>query len=134
MNIDQIPFLLQRNEGHFPEDAVLEAVAHRDEMIPALLNVLRDVANNPGPYALDQHSMILTYAMYLPALFRESQAYPLLVQSFSQLGEMPFDLVGDTVTEGLGRILACVSDGDISGMASLIEKASWRTHMYAGQR
>ena len=40
---------------------------------------------------------------------------------FSQPGEIPFDLAGDTVTQDLGRILACVSNGDISGMTSLIE-------------
>jgi uncharacterized protein YchJ len=31
------------------------------------------------------------------------------------------DLAGDTVTEGLESILASVSDGDMSGMASLVE-------------
>ena len=121
MNADQILTQLQRNEGHFAKDAVLDAVAHRDGVIPALLSVLRDVANNPEPYASDSRSMILIYAMYLLALFRESLAYPILVQIFSLPGEMPFDLVGDTVTEGLARILASVSNGDISGMTSLIE-------------
>jgi hypothetical protein len=121
MNADQILTQLQRNEGHFAKDAVLDAVAHRDGVIPALLSVLRDVANNPEPYASDSRSMILIYAMYLLALFRESLAYPILVQIFSLPGEMPFDLVGDTVTEGLTRILASVSNGDISGMTSLIE-------------
>src|ERR1035437_8639802 len=121
MNADQILTQMQRNEGHFAKDAVLEAVAHRDEVIPSLLNVLRDVANNPEPYASDPNSMILIYAIYLLAQFRESRAYPLLVQILSLSGEMPFDLLGDTVTEGLGRILACVSDVDISGMTSLIE-------------
>ncbi len=121
MNVDQILSQLQHNEGHFAKDAVLEAVARREEMIPALLNVLGDVANNPEPYASDPKSMILSYAVYLLAQFRESRAYPLVVQIFSLPGETPFDLVGDTVTEGLGSILACVSDGDISGMTSLIE-------------
>ena len=121
MNADQILTQLQRNEGHFAKDAVLDAVAHRDEVIPALLDVLRDVVNNPEPYASDPRSIVLIYAMYLLAQFRESRAYPILVQIFSLPGEMPFDLVGDTVTEGLAQILASVSNGDISGMTSLIE-------------
>jgi hypothetical protein len=45
---------LQSNEGHVAKDAVLEAVACGEEMIPALLNVLRDVANNSEPYASAQ--------------------------------------------------------------------------------
>jgi hypothetical protein len=121
MIVNEILSQLQRNEGHFAKDAVLEAVACREEMIPALLNVLRDVANNPEPYASDPKSMIFSYAVYLLAQFRESRAYPYLIQIFSLPGEMPFDLVGDTVTERLDSILACVSDGDISGMTSLIE-------------
>jgi Protein of unknown function (DUF1186)/SEC-C motif len=121
MNVDQILSQLQRDDGHFAKAAVLEAVAHRDEVIPALLNVLRDVANNPETYASDPDNILLTYAMYLLAQFHESRAYPILVQIFSLPDEMPFDLVGDTVTEGLGRILASVSDGDIGGMTSLIE-------------
>jgi len=121
MNIDEILSRLQRNDGHFAKDAVLEAVGHRNEVTPALLDVLRDVADNPEPYAVDPDCFILTYAMYLLAQFRECQAYPLLIQIFSLPGEIPFDLAGDTVTQDLGRILACVSNGDISGMTSLIE-------------
>ncbi len=65
--------------------------------------------------------MIHIYAMYLLAQFRETRAYPLLVQVFSAPGELPMDLAGDVVTGDLGRILASVSDGDISGMTSLVE-------------
>jgi hypothetical protein len=67
MNVDEILSQLQRNEGHFAKGAVLEAVAHRDEVIPALLNVLGDVADNPEPYASDPKSMIVSYAVYLLA-------------------------------------------------------------------
>jgi hypothetical protein len=121
MTIDEILSHLQRNEGHFAKDAVLAAVAQRDEIIPRLLDVLRDIADNPEPYAAAPDSMILIYAMFLLAQFRESRAYPLLVRIFSYPGEMPFDLAGDTVTENLGRILACVSEGEVGGMAALIE-------------
>lgn len=121
MTIDEILAGLQRNDGHFAKDAVLAAIARRDEVIPPLLDVLRDVAANPEPYAADPDRFILTYAMYLLAQFREARAYPLLVRIFSFPGETPFDLVGDTVTEDLGRILASVSEGETGGMASLIE-------------
>jgi hypothetical protein len=65
--------------------------------------------------------MVHIYARYLLALFRELRAYPLLVRIFSRPGEFPFDLVGDVVTQDLGRILASVSGGDISGLTELIE-------------
>ena len=120
MTIDEILGQLQHNEGHFPREAVLEAISHRDEIIPALVEVLRDVAGNPEPY-LSGDRMIHLYAMYLLAQFRVHEAYPILIQLVSLPGEMPFDLIGDTVTEGLGNILASVSRGDIVGIRSLIE-------------
>lgn len=121
MEVQEILSRLERNEGHFPRSAVREAVAHRDEIIPPLLEVLESTARDPQSFARDQHRMIQIYAMYLLAQFRETRAYPLLVQMFSAPGELPFDLAGDTVTEGLDSILASVSDGDMTGMASLVE-------------
>jgi Protein of unknown function (DUF1186) len=65
--------------------------------------------------------MIHIYALYGLAQFRETRAYPLLVRIFSRPGEFPFELAGDVVTQDLGRILASVSGGDVSGLIALIE-------------
>src|SRR6266481_2930403 len=121
MEVQEILSHLERNEGHFARSAVREAVAHRDQIIPPLLEVLESAARDPQSFARDPNGMMHLYAMYLLAQFRETRAYPLLVQMFSAPGELPFDLAGDTVTEGLDSILASVSDGDMTGMASLVE-------------
>src|SRR6266852_1470261 len=121
MEVQEILSHLERNEGHFARSAVREAVAHRDEIIPPLLEVLESAARDPQSFARDPNRMIHLHAMYLLAQFRETRAYPLLVQMFSAPGELLFDLAGDTVTEGLDSILASVSDGDMTGMASLVE-------------
>jgi len=107
---------LERNEGHFPEVAIREAIAHRNEIIPPLLEVLEAVARGPRSFAGDRDRMIHIYAMYLLAQFRETRTYLLLVQIFSAPGELPMDLAGHVVTEDLGSILASVSDGNVSGM------------------
>jgi len=121
MDVQQILSHLERNEGHFPKVAIREAIAHRDEIIAPLLQVLESVARDPQAFASDPKRMIHIYAMYLLAQFRETRAYPLLVQVFSAPGELPMDLAGDVVTEDLGSILASVSDGNISGITSLVE-------------
>ena len=121
MDVQPILAQLERNEGHFPKAAIREAIAHREEIIPPLLEVLEAVARDPQSFAADPKRMIHIYAMYLLAQFRETRAYPLLVRIFSTPGDLPMDLAGDTVTEGLESILASVSDGDMSGMASLVE-------------
>jgi uncharacterized protein YchJ len=121
MDVPEILSRLERNEGHFPTSTVRDAIAHRDEIIPSLLDVLEAVARDPESFAGDPKRMIHVYAMYLLAQFRERRAYPLLVQIFSTPGELPMDLAGEVVTEDLGSILASVSDGDMSGMTSLVE-------------
>jgi uncharacterized protein DUF1186/SEC-C motif-containing protein len=121
MDVTEILSQLERNRGHFPTEAVREAIAHRQEIAPALLEILAEVARDPQVFASDEDRMNHIYAMYLLAQFRETRAYPLLLQIFSTPGEVPMDLAGDVVTEALGAILASVSDGDISGMTSLVE-------------
>jgi hypothetical protein len=108
MDVEEILSQLERNEGHLPQVALEEAVAHREEIIPRLLGVLEEVARDPQTFAADQNRMIHIYAMYLLAQFREPRAYPLLVQIFSAPGELPHDLVSDVVTKDLGSILASV--------------------------
>lgn len=121
MDVQEILSHLERIEDCFPEAAVQEAVTRRDDIIPSLLEVLEAVARDPESFASDPNRMIHIYAMYLLAQFQEFRAYPLLVKIFSAPGELAFDLAGDVVTDDLGRILASVSDGDMSGMASLVE-------------
>jgi hypothetical protein len=123
MDLKEILSRLQRNEGCFPRKAVEEALANRIEIIPALLQILNEVASEPERFASDKDRMSHIYAMYLLAQFRETRAYPLLVRIFSLPGNLPLDLAGDVVTEDLGTILASVSHGEMSGMASLVENA-----------
>src|SRR5438132_8786654 len=91
MEVQEILSHLERNEGHFARSAVREAVAHRDQIIPPLLEVLESAARDPQSFARDPIGMIHLFAMYLLAQFRETRAYPLLVQMFSAPGELPFD-------------------------------------------
>jgi hypothetical protein len=121
MDVQPMLAQLERNEGHFPKATIREAIAHREEIIPPLLEVLEAVARAPQSFAADPKRMIHIYAMYLLAQFRETRAYPLLVRIFSTPGELPMDLAGDVVTEDLGSILASVSEGDVSGITSLVE-------------
>ncbi len=121
MEIRELLARLDQHRGSFPEPLVAEAVARREELIPVLLETLEAIDSDPEPWLADQGRMVHIHAIYLLALFRETRAYPLLVRIFSRSGEFPFDLAGDVVTQDLGRILASVSGGDVSGMAALIE-------------
>lgn len=121
MEIRELFSCLDQHRGSFPESLVAEAVARRDEIVPILLETLEAIDRNPEPWLADEGRIGHVHAMYLLALFQETRAYPPLVRIFSRPGEFPFDLAGDVVTQDLGRILASVSGGDLSGMAALIE-------------
>jgi hypothetical protein len=121
MDLQQTLDALASTDERYQREAVSEAVLRRDEITPALLDILEGVIHDPEPYIQDHRRFDHIYAMYLLAQFRETRAYPLLLKIFSTPGEFAFELVDDLVTEGLGKILASVSGGDIGGMTKLIE-------------
>ncbi|MEM9271795.1 MAG: DUF1186 domain-containing protein, partial [Cyanobacteria bacterium P01_F01_bin.143] len=61
------------------------------------------------------------HALFLLAQFRETKAYPLIIDFFSTPGETAGDVTGDIVTEDLHRMLASVYDGNIEPLRQLIE-------------
>ncbi len=56
--------------------------------------------------------MLPVFALYLLAQFREKRAYPTILKMFSHPGDISYELVGETVSSGLQRVLASVYDGD----------------------
>jgi hypothetical protein len=121
MDMQELLAGLDQHKGSFPRDLVAEVITRQEEVTPRFLEILDDIDKNPGPWLADDGRMIHIYALYGLALFRETRAYPLLVRIFSRPGEFPFELAGDVVTQDLGRILASVSGGEVSGLIALIE-------------
>ena len=107
-------------DEHYRLEAVSEAILRRDEIIPALLDILESVIRDPEPYIENYRRFDHIYAMYLLAQFRETRAYPLLLNIFSTPANSHLSW-STTWSDGLGKILASVSGGDISGMTELGE-------------
>jgi hypothetical protein len=119
-----IPEILKELEpytGRFPMKAMRAAIEQREAITPELLRVVEAVAENPEQYARREGHMLHVFALYLLAQFREKRAYPFVVKMFSAPGETPFELAGDTVTEGLNRIFASVYDGNPVPLQELVE-------------
>ena len=121
MPIPEILKDLEPYTGRFPMKAMSAAVEQREAITPDLLQVLEAAAQDPVKYGERQDYMLHLFAVYLLAQFREKRAYPLIVKMVSASGETPFDLLGDTITEALGQILASVYDGDPLPLHSLAE-------------
>jgi len=121
MTIPEILKELEPYTGRFPMQAMQAAIEQREAITPELLRVVEAIAANPIEAAKREDYMLPVFALYLLAQFREQRAYPAIVKMFSAPGETSYDLVGDTVTEGLKKILASVYDGNPAPLHGLIE-------------
>lgn len=113
--------LLQYSEtARFPKAAVKEIVARRDEMIPHLIAVLESAHANPSEYLDGPQVMLPTYAAYLLAQFRETRAFRPLLALLNLEGGLAEQLFGDSITEDMHKILACVFDRDEAPLRSVL--------------
>jgi uncharacterized protein YecA (UPF0149 family) len=120
MDAQEIMKILAHDEYKFPREALEQAIAKRDEIIPHLLGSLERVVSNPEK-VIEEEDYSHLYAIYLLAQFREKRAYPLIVNIASLPAKTVDILLADTITEGLSAILASVCDGDTSLIESLAE-------------
>ncbi len=121
MTIPEILKELEPYTGRFPMEAMRAAIEQREAITPELVRVVEAIAANPAEVAKRHDYMLPVFALYLLAQFREKRAYPAIVKMFSAPGETSYDLVGDTVTEGLKQIFASVYDSNPAPLHGLIE-------------
>ncbi|MEO1373265.1 MAG: DUF1186 domain-containing protein [Cyanobacteria bacterium J06635_10] len=121
MQLSEIISNLENNNGKLPRQALQRAIEEREAITPLLLDVLSNCKNNLEELSNKPDYILHICAFYLLAQFRESQAYPLLIDFFSIPGKMPVDATGNLVGEDLGRILASVCHGNIEPVKQLIE-------------
>ncbi|MCF7920866.1 MAG: DUF1186 domain-containing protein [Candidatus Cloacimonetes bacterium] len=114
MEIKEIINDLEFYKGYYPEKALRETIARKEEIIPELLKTLyKSLENMPylGEY-LQFNGYIM--AFYLLSQFRVKEAFPLITEFFTYLENDPYDFTGNLITETLDRILASVYNGELS--------------------
>lgn len=122
MTVTEILEQLEFNTGTFPHEALQEAISMKEEIIPELLKILeftkinaRELSELKDPY----WSHI--FAMFLLAQFRETKAFPLIIDIISFPEKIVEDMLGEVITESLEHILASVYNGDILLLKNIIE-------------
>ncbi|WP_141503371.1 DUF1186 domain-containing protein [Paenibacillus luteus] len=112
---------IQYNSGIFPKKELLQIIERKEEAAPYLMELVRAFIDNPEQYIIEASRIDLLYALYLLSQFREKQLFPELIKLL-QLPEETLDLaIGDALTEGTGRMLASVFNGDVQALYQLIE-------------
>lgn len=112
---------VEYNDGSFPREILLRAIAQREVIIPELLEILEYTCDNAETLAKEGKYMAHIYAMFLLAQFREPRAYPLLYNLLLKPFEFVDKLLGDMSTESLPNVLASTFDGDVSLLHKIIE-------------
>lgn len=103
----------------YPTAAVKAALAKQDEITPFLFEFLIYAIENYQQ--LDELYFGHLYAMFLLSYFREKTAFPLIMKITALPEEWPENLLGDTITEDLDRIIASLYDGNITLIQQVIE-------------
>ena len=124
MQIDHILKELDQNRGYFPREAIEEAIRRREEITPHLMRALQEAVERPVGSKEEEASFLALYAIFLLAQFRERRAYRLIIDLCRLPRESLDSLIGETITEGLFRIIASVFDGDTKPIKSVIENSS----------
>lgn len=129
MQLEEIISNLENNNGKLPRQALERTIEEREAITPLLLDVLSNCKNNLEELSNKPDYILHICAFYLLAQFRESQAYPLIIDFFSIPGDMPVNSTGDLVGGDLARILASVCDGNFDPIKSLIENQELNEHI-----
>ena len=115
---------LERFGNRYPSEAVKYAMENREEATPELLEILEYTLSDVKRLSKDEDYLIQFPAIYMLAYFREKRAYDGIVRIASLPDEQAYDLLGDTITDDFGRILASVCDGNMEPIKGIIENSS----------
>jgi hypothetical protein len=124
--------------GKLPEEAIRAARENRDEIIPRLIDSIRQASQtflDEGDTQSNGHF----FALYLLAEFRAKEALPAIVEAISLPDDGPYTLFGDAITESLPAILAALAVDSRKVVEDLIvgreineyvRSAAARTYLY----
>jgi len=119
MDLETTLKALEHARHPFPEEAIRWALAHRQEITPALVE---SVQEPPARVMEREDSWFLNvFAMYLLAELRETSAFEPIIDFHAAITEEEEILTEGVVTEGLNRILASLYPGDDAAIRRLIE-------------
>jgi len=107
--------------GNFPRAALEAAIAQREEITPELLRIVGAAAQDPRAVSEGPDAFLPTFATYLLAQFRDKRAFPLILKMVTGPGDSAYEVLGESVTMDLGRILASVYDGNLASLKQVIE-------------
>ncbi|MEM7029836.1 MAG: DUF1186 domain-containing protein [Chloroflexota bacterium] len=123
MSIQEILSAFEPHRPVYQRAAVEAAIAKRDEIIPHLMRILQDVADDPKKYYDDDEGQYFAYiyAAMLLGHLKAEEAHQTLIDAFSIPSPYHY-IYDDMVTEDLPQILYRTYDGNIEPLKSMISR------------
>jgi hypothetical protein len=109
------------DSGTHPEDAINVILHHRDEAIPQLIEILRDIINDPKAFWEHNNYRVLIYALELLSKFQATEAHTTITSLVALPGDIVREIFGDYLYTLLPETLVNTSTGDWSELKRLIE-------------
>jgi len=121
MNIQQALENIRFFSSKFPEEEFLCISEHKDEAIPVLLEYVKAIVDNDRD-SLPENYNGHFFSMFLLAEFRVCEAFPYLIQYLEFDSDLTDYLLGDSLTESFGAVLASVATvDDIPRIKTVVE-------------
>ena len=126
MEINEIVEKLKYYTEDLPKEALKEAIKHKEEITPKLLEMLEYTKNNLEKIYYEEDEFFgYIYAIFLLAEFKETKAFPYLIDLINRDEDENEDIVdyiiGDDYPEYLPRLLASTYNGDDKALFDIIE-------------
>jgi hypothetical protein len=121
MDIKQIIEELQIWKGEIPQEAIKQALNHKGQIVPVLIDILNQVTADPEKYIKQTDYWGHITALLILAQFHDKSACKPIADFFSLPEDQVWELTGEMITEDLSKILASVCNGDIEPIKILIE-------------
>ncbi len=119
VDMSQLAAELDVGYEYVPEKAILTARQHREQIIPHLIQSIRDAINDfeDGEYPELNYHIV---ALHLLTEFKAKDALPVIIESMLLPDEGPFELYGDFVAEYFSRILAELAKDDLAVVEAIV--------------
>ncbi len=122
MDINEIIENLKYYTPELPKEAITEALKHKEEVIPKLLEMLEYTKNNLDKIYYEEDEFFgYTYAYFLLAEFREQKAFPYLIDLLYKDEEIIDYIIGDDFPGYVPRLLASMYNGNDKALFDIIE-------------
>lgn len=121
ITIDETLCSFRIMDGTYKREMVDAAIERRDEIIPRLIDILKEATADPEAFLEAEDRFDHVYAVMLLGHLRAVEAHQTIIDAFSLPQEHVDDLFGDIATEDLPSLLLRTCGGSTTSIRAMIQ-------------